>query len=90
MTPAVYLALVQAAIIVVLAMDRWVHRVTGKASLEARVLNLEQRMDKASKMLSEEFGSIQIGVIRIEEHIKATDQRIVDLKERVDRFHGAA
>ena len=89
MTPAVYLALVQAAIIVLLAMDRWVHRVTGKASLEARVLNLESRMDKASKMLSEEFGLIQVGVIRIEEHLKATDQRVEDLKERMNSFHGA-
>jgi hypothetical protein len=90
MTPALYLALAQAMIIVLLGLDRWVHQVTGKASLEARVLSLEKRMDKASGMLSDEFGKIQIGVVRIEEHLKATDQRVEDVKGRIDRYHGTA
>ncbi len=90
MTPAIYLALVQAAIIVLLGLDRWVHRVTGKESLEARVIQLEGRMNKASKMLSEEFGKVQVGLIRMEEHLRYSDQRLEDLKERMDRFHGTA
>ncbi len=90
MTPAVYLALVQAAIIVLLGLDRWVHRVTGKESIEARVISLERRMDKASKMLSDEFGKVQVGLIQMEAHLRYTDQRLEDLKERMDRFHGTA
>ncbi len=88
MTPAVYLALVQAAIIVLLALDGWVHRVTGKESIESRVGQLEKRMDKASKMLSDEFGKVQVGLIRMEEHLRYTDDRLDDLKARMDRFHG--
>jgi len=95
MNLAVYLALVQAAVIVLLAADRWVHKVTGKASLEARVTALELKLAAASQEFSKKWGEIQAGIGRIEmlqgrqdEHFKATDQRVEDLKSRIDRFHG--
>jgi len=95
MNVAVIIALVQAAVIVLLGLDKWVHQVTGKASLEARVVELEQKVEAASKEFSKKWGEIQAGIGRIEmlqgrqdEHFKATDQRVEDLKQRIDRFHG--
>ncbi len=94
-TPALVLSGVQAAIIVLLAVDRWVHQVTGKQSIESRVTVVEEKLTRASDKLSDEFGKIQAGIIDIqiaqaqqEQHLKGTDTRLDDLRLRVDRFHG--
>ena len=53
------LAGVNLIIVVLLAADKWVHRVTGKAPLESRVEDLEHQMDSANSRLSEKFSEIQ-------------------------------
>lgn len=92
---AVYLALVQAAVIVLLAVDRWVNRVTGAASLESRVGSLETVIAKASDTFSEKWSKIQTGIITLqitqaqqEQHLKGTDARLEDLNQRVNKLHG--
>ena len=90
------LAGLQGGLFVLLAVDRWVHRVTGKQSLESRMTTVEEKITKASGKLSDEFGKIQKGIIDIqimqaqqEQHLRGTDMRLDDIRLRVDRFHGA-
>ncbi len=89
------LAGLQGGLFVLLAVDRWVHRVTGKQSLEARMTTVEEKITRASGKLSDEFGKIQAGLLLIQisqaqqdQHLKGTDMRLDDLRTRVDRFHG--
>lgn len=94
--PGFLLAVVQAVIIVLLTIDRWVHRVTGKQSLESRLGEVEKRLESASETFSEKWGLIQKGMgdIQIcqreqEQHLKYTDREVVDLRARINNFHGA-
>jgi hypothetical protein len=53
------LAGVNLIIVVLLAADKWVHRVTGKAPLESRVETLEKQLEDGNSRLSEKFSAIQ-------------------------------
>lgn len=88
--------------LVFLAVNAWVHRLTGKASLETKVTALELRLDAiddlmagASKTFSEKWGEIQKGMGKInvtqgqqEQHFISTDTRVDRLERRIDQFHG--
>lgn len=96
MTMAVWLAIAQAVIILLLAADRWFHRVTGEAPLEARVTTLESAIDLANVRLSKTLSEIQKGIGEIQvlqgrqdEHLKAIDRSIVTLEQWRDRLRGA-
>lgn len=86
------LAGIQSAIIVLLAADRWVHKVTGKQSLESRIGDVEAAVETANEKLSVTLSKIQTGIVEIQvlqarqdEHLNATDRRVEELRARQDR-----
>ncbi len=51
MTPVLLFTVLQAAVILLLTADRWVHRVTGKQPLESRVEDAEADIGKIKNVL---------------------------------------
>jgi hypothetical protein len=80
LTFATLLALLNIVSVVLLSVNAWVHRVTGPASLEARVAALEKLE------LPTSLAALREKQARQEEHFEATDQRVGHLERRVDQW----
>jgi hypothetical protein len=79
--------------VVLLTAEKFVRRVTGEPSIEARLTSLEKRFVEASTRFSEKWGEIQDGIgnlemtkVRQEEHFRFTDARLDELRADVNRI----
>jgi predicted nuclease with TOPRIM domain len=63
-TLAAILGCMNIAAIVLLTVDRWVHRVTGKAPMESRLGEVEQKVKDLQKELKDTFAAANDGLSR--------------------------
>lgn len=81
----------QTITVVLLVADKWVHRITGGKSLEARIVDMETRIDSLHRKASDfqTLQQVQVGkfserLAAIDEHLRNTDlnvKRIEDWRE---------
>lgn len=84
MNPAYVIAGVQIAILVLLTLDRWVHRVTGAPSIEARMANVERMVEAINKRASESAGVITSKVVNIEGDVREIKAQITAMVKAAD------
>lgn len=88
--------IVQSVLLLIVVGDKWVHGVTGKKPLEARITDLEKRFSDGDTKLSEKLNDIQkgIGAIQIlqarqDEHLQATDRDVVNIQAVIRQWKSA-
>lgn len=88
--------IVQSVLLLIVVGDKWVHGVTGKAPLEARIGDLEKRFEDGNTRLSHKLSEIQngIGAIQIlqarqDEHLQATDRDVVNIQAVIRQWKSA-
>lgn len=93
---AVTLWIVQSLLLVLVIGDKWVHGVTGKKPLEARVGDLEKRFEDGNTKLSDKLSEIQKGIgeiqitqARQDEHLRATDRDVVNIQAVIRQWKSA-
>lgn len=87
--PEYLLAGIQCLLVMLLAGDRLVHRLIGKAPLEARVLTVETQVSKGNDRLSAKFSELQIHIGRIDVTLAEITTELRVLRGyRLDRTDG--
>jgi hypothetical protein len=80
-TAAFALAGIQLALIIALGADRWVHKVTGKSPLEARILRCEQMIENCNVRSSQKASELTV-------YLDTRRQCFDTLSERVAMIEG--
>lgn len=93
---SVVMWIVQSVLLLIVVGDKWVHGITGKAPLEARIGELEKRFEDGNTRLSEKLSDIQrgIGAIQVlqgrqDEHLMATDREVVNIQAVIRQWKNA-
>jgi hypothetical protein len=95
-----WFGVLQVVVVLLLTADRWVHKVTGKASLETRVAQLEkgmrevrktvhdgvERLHKKNGELQKQLIDLQVWQGRQEEHFESTDDRVKRMESYFDQM----
>jgi len=72
---------VQSGLIVLLAADKWVHRLTGPTSLEGRIKALEDRLNAGDERASKKASELTV-------YLDARRQVVDDFCQRVSAIEG--